>query len=241
MTNTTMQFCEKCRGEIRGEVCPACVKIESGPYLQLDRLDLSKFTPNFSELTLYSMALTVALIFVFYQESRAFVSSMLEKEEAIIFIGYMAVGIFTLCRCVVHAFTRKRKTDLEKRLMLSFALLTNFLAGIHAGAYAWDHTTGPYAIFPALNILNCFILGLLVRLEIITFKNISDENVPLWQAVTSTITVLIVFFVFKVHLERQWYFTLSACVFYATNINRPVIVAIGNLRTLRRPLAKVRS
>lgn len=230
--------CETCGGEMRGEVCSHCIRMGSGADLKW--LDFSRFIPSFSELSLYSMAVAVVLIFIFEKESWAFISDMLDEEGAIIIMGYLAVGVFTLYRCLVHAFTRKRKTDLEKKLMLTFAILTNFLTGVHAGLYVYEHTSGAYAILPVLNILNCMFMVLLYRFEIITIKSISDENVPQWQVVTSTITVLIVFFVFKLYLERQWFFTLAACVFYATNINRPVIFAIERARLIRRVQAFAR-
>jgi hypothetical protein len=180
------------------------------------------------------MALTVALVLIFYKESWKLLSSVLDKEEALLILGYLGVGVLALWLCIYHAFVTKRKSELEKNLMLTFAMLTNFIAGILAGTYAYERTVGVYALFPTINIANCVLLAVFRRFEIITIDNISDENVPLWQVVTSTITVLIVFIIFKAYLDRQWYFTFSACVFYATNINRPVILAMENLRQKKR-------
>lgn len=229
-----IQYCDECKAEIHGDVCPQCIEYEKGWDLPFIRVKLKRFTPNFTELTLYSMALTVALVLIFYKESGKLLSSVLDQEEALFIIGYLGVGVLTLWLCIYHAFVRKRKSELEKNLMLTFAMGTNFIAGILAGTYAYEHTVGVYALFPAINIANCVLLAVFRKFEIITIDNISDENVPLWQVATSTITVLIVFIIFKAYLDRQWYFTFSACVFYATNINRPVILAIENLSRKKR-------
>lgn len=231
MVNTSedMLFCDKCGSEIREEVCPQCFTPEKGLDLPTIRINLKKFTPNYSELSLYSMALTVALVLIFYEESGKLLSSVLEKEEALIILCYFGVGILALWLCIYHAFVRKRKSELEKKLMLSFAALTNCISGILAGGYAYEHAVGFYAIFPAFNIFNSVLLAIFMRFKIITIDNVSDENVPLWQVGISTLTILIVFIIFKAYLDRQWYFTFSACVFYATNINRPVILTIENI------------
>jgi hypothetical protein len=224
-----MQLCNKCGGEIRGEVCPQCLPDEKGGGLPAVRSSLKRFTPNYSELSLYSMALTAALVLVFYKECGEVLSSVLDKEEAFIILVYFGVGLLALFLCIYHAFVKKRKTELEKKLMLSFATLTNLVSGVLAGTHAFEHASGLYAIFPLFNLLNCFMLVLFMKFNIITVDNISDENVPLWQVAVSSVTIIAVFLLFKTYLDRQWYLTLSACIFYATNINRPVIVVLGNL------------
>lgn len=229
-----MQFCEKCGGEIRGEVCPQCLTTENERALPMISINLKRFIPNYSELTLYSMALTIALILFFYKESWALLSSLLDKEEGFLIIGYLGVGVLTLYLCIYHAFVKKRKLDIEKHLMLSFATMTNILSGLLAGMHALEQSAGVYAIFPAINILNSLMLALLMKFDKITIDSISDENVPLWQVAISTITLIIVFLIFKAYLNRQWYLTFSACVFYATNVNRPVILYIGNLGRRKR-------
>jgi ACR3 family arsenite efflux pump ArsB len=225
------QLCSFCGEEIRGEVCTWCQTPAAGWDIPVS---LDRFIPNYSELSLYAMALTVVLTLVFYGEFRELAARLMDKEGAIILVAYFAVACFALCLCIFHVFSPKRKSDFEKRVMLSFAFLTNFLAGMVAGFYGVDHATGFYAIFPVLTILNCIIFALLMKFEVIDIRSISDENTPLWQVATSTATILLVFFIFKSHLGRQWFITLPACVFYATNINRPVIVALERLGMGRR-------
>ncbi len=73
---------------------------------------------------------------------------------------YLYVGLFMLGMflCLYHVFTQRQKTDIEKGIMLLFAITVNAATGIIAGFYMLKESPGWLLVFPAWNIINSILL-----------------------------------------------------------------------------------
>lgn len=130
---------------------------------------------------------------------------------------------------IFHAFSSARKTLIEKKLMLMFAVLTNAFAGVWSATYMLSHAHGWMMIFPAWNIINSIILYTFLREGTIDESSISDDNVDLYELTIGGTIAAVAFLVCDKGLELNWALTLSICLAYATNLNVPVVVLLFRL------------
>ena len=121
-----------------------------------------------------------------------------------------------------HAFTDRPKTLLEKKLMIFFAVIVNAFSGIWAGAYFLQGSEGWLVLFPALNIVNGWILLGMLRGGAIDERNISDENVSRGEVALASVALVSLFVVCRYVLDVVWAQTFSICVVYATNLSGPI-------------------
>jgi len=122
--------------------------------------------------------------------------------------------------CLYHVFTSREKTDVEKLLMILFAVLVNGGTAILAGTYMLKHTVGWLVIFPAWNIINGTLLLSMVRFGIINEECISDREATLVQIILGLIAVLVILILCNYVFKLYWAITFSICIVYTTSFDR---------------------
>jgi hypothetical protein len=181
---------------------------------------LGFLVPNYDELTLFLTAATFIFLFFTNITLQNDVSSFLSRLDIwrrYIYIILFMAGMFM---CLYHVFTPRKKTDVEKAIMLLFAVTINAVTGIIAGAYMIKESPGWLLVFPIWNIANGALMVLMQYVNIFDVDCIADRNATARQTVLGLISVLILFifcnFVFRLH----WAITFSICIVYAASFDR---------------------
>jgi len=187
--------------------------------------------PQYDEVTLFAMSFSCVLLVVFNFYSVNWGESLeLDRNGTIVYIFMILVFFLGLLLSIYHAFTDRPKSQVEKFLMLFFAVTLNVFSGFCGGVYALSRTDGWFIIFPILNIINALILLFMYRTNIVDEHNIADENASLIQIIFTSIVVVTLFVLCNHMYNLIWIQTLSICVVYATNIGRriePLILQVN--------------
>jgi hypothetical protein len=179
------------------------------------------FIPVYDELSLFLMAITLILLCVanasfqeqIYKWSGEFHDGRVFVAAAILLSG-MGLSIY-------HVFTTREKTDIEKWIMLLFAVFTNVGTGIISGWIVLTSSIRDWQIiFPIWNVINSILLVVMLRYRIVDEECISDRDASLKEVVIGLIAVLAIFifcnYVFKLH----WAVTFSICIIYTTCLDK---------------------
>jgi len=189
------------------------------------------FIPDYDELTLYSMSYTCMLLFLVNNPPHNwdFSNMSIQSENfllVLLFLLFMA-GMFL---SFYHAFTNRKKTLIEKKLMVLFAALLCGFSGIWGGTYMLVHSPDWITVFPLWNIISGWILLGALRGGGLSEENISDKNVQILQVVSSTVIVSFVFFSCYLGFKLNWATTFSICIAWVTTFNS----SVNNLITRER-------
>jgi hypothetical protein len=179
------------------------------------------FIPVYDELSLFLMTITLILLAVAntpFQEQLRPWSQRLTDGRVLIVAPILLAG---MCLSIYHVFTKRPKSDIEKSLMLLFAVLINAGTGIIS---CWIILTSSIRdwqiIFPIWNVINSALLIVMLRYRIIDEECISDRDASPKEVVIGLIMVLAIFilcdYVFKLH----WAITFSICIVYTTSFDR---------------------
>jgi len=182
----------------------------------------SLLLPQFDEGSLFTMSYLCILLFAVNSSPTEWNLNDLRFNEdslkgILILIPFLS-GMFL---CIYHAFSDRRKTNLEKKLMMIFAAFINGFAGIWAGTYLLVHEIYSwYGIFPIWNIITGYILLASIRTTDIEEDIISDENIGLGQLLITTLFTTVLFVMCFHVWNINWAATFSIC-----------IAAVGSLNT----------
>lgn len=188
------------------------------------------FIPDYDELTLYSMSYICILLFLVNTPQNWNLASVSFQSESIPLALLFLLFVTGMFLSFYHAFSNRKKTLIEKKIMVLFAALLSGFSGIWGGTYMLVHSPGWLTIFPIWNIINGWILLTALRGGSLSENNISDRNVELSQVISSTIIVSIVFFSGYLWLKLNWAVTFSICIIWVTTLNN----SISSLTTKER-------
>ncbi len=187
--------------------------------------------PQYDEVTLFAMSYTCVLLFVFNFHSVNWGETLeLDRDGAVVYIFMILVFFLGLLLSMYHAFTDRPKSQVEKFLMLFFAVTLNGFSGFCGGVYALSRTDSWFIIFPVLNIVNALVLLFMFKTHIVDENNIEDDNASLIQIIFTAIVVVTLFVVCNYIYKLIWIETLSVCIVYATNLGRriqPLILRVN--------------
>jgi DNA-directed RNA polymerase subunit RPC12/RpoP len=205
---------------------PSVITEEFPPPDSLDNLTdlyeekLGFLIPNYDELSLFLMS---AVFLILY-----FTSSKLQ-DDIITFLmrldilrRYLYVGLFMLgmSLCLYHVFTPRQKTEIEKNIMLLFAITINAATGIIAGLYMLKDCPGWLLIFPAWNIINSALLIIMQYVNLFDETQISDRDATITQVIIGLAAILIIFYICNNVFNLHWAITYSICIIYTTSFDR---------------------
>jgi len=181
------------------------------------------FAPTYTERGLFLMALSFALLILFNAELKIRIMNILRHviethdRNALWTVVVSVIFMFGFILSIYHAFSSSPKSDIEKTIMLVFALGINGITGVIAGIRIFNNYHGLLIVFPALNILSSVVLLYLIGLADTTI--ICDEDVSLWELLIGSIIVFTTFYFCQFRFELHWSATFSICVAYAMIAN----------------------
>lgn len=178
------------------------------------------FIPDYDELTLYSMSYICFLFLLlnYHNLSFGFDDFAFDYESIMITVLFL-MFLSGMLLSFYHAFTRRQKTLLEKKLMIIFAGILCGFAGIWGGTFVLLNSQGVLVVFPIWNIINGFMLLIALRGGALSEENVRDENVGFGEVMSGTIIVSFVFLVCYHFFDLNWATTFSICIAWVTTMN----------------------
>jgi len=179
------------------------------------------FVPHYDELSLFTMGFVCILLILASNPPHKwniqnFTLSSDGFGSLLIFLPLLA----GMCLCLFHAFSERKKSSFEKKLMIFFAAIINGFSGIWSGTYILVHSSGwGLSIFPIWNIISGYILLSMLRVSGIEEGCIGDENVPLVQALVGVIIIFGLFYICHIIFNLNWAATFSICIGWSTSIH----------------------
>jgi DNA-directed RNA polymerase subunit RPC12/RpoP len=176
--------------------------------------------PNYDELSLFLMAAVFVILY--------FTSSKLQDDiiaftmRLDVWRRYIYIALFMLAMflCLYHVFTPRKKKDVEKGIMLLFAITVNAATGLIAGFYMLKECPGWLLVFPVWNIINSVLLIIMQYVNLFDENQISDRDATIPQVIIGLATVLIIFFLCNNTFKLHWAITYSICIIYTTSFDR---------------------
>lgn len=182
-----------------------------------------RFIPQYNELSLYLMSAAFLLLWIFDPSLQKILGRVfLLEDPRLIIVFVLFVGGLGLS--LINVFFARKTSDIEKFLMLFFAVIVNAVTGILAGLHILQSedvinqtslVQGILLIFPVWNILSSGYTLFLFRLRIINESAISDELATLPQFFLGTGVLIILFLLCQFVFQLYWPITFSICVAYA--------------------------
>jgi hypothetical protein len=187
--------------------------------------------PRYDEISLFTMSVAFILLYLTDEELRIDAYKFVYTDIDIRGYFFIFIVFSGMVLSLIHIILKREKTDIEKTLMLIFAIMVNGLSGIAAGSYMLKNAHGVLMIFPIWNIINGVLLLLMFRLNFIDESCIVGENTPIFKTIVGSIAVFSAFYVCQYMFELYWAVTFSICVAYATNLSGLVQRSICGLRS----------
>jgi DNA-directed RNA polymerase subunit RPC12/RpoP len=193
--------------------------------VNLCKEEFSFLIPTYDELSLFLISVTMIIFYLANSRMRNQINTFFAKAADIgawgLFVPLVLL-LATIGLCIYHAFATREKTMFEKRVMMGFAVLTNFIAGTIAAVYALKGTVASnwLLVFPIWNIINGVLMLLMVSLGIIDEECISDRDANTTEVIIGLIAVLIIFALCNYAFKLHWAITFSICIIYTTSFDR---------------------
>lgn len=199
--------------------------IEDDPTVGDEQASLSRqlhtwFAPRYDELTLLTMSTTFLWLLFVDPDVRDFaIRFAFQDKNAASFLMYSAyLGGAILA--FLHAFSRRSQSELERELVLAFAV------GMHVTA-AWNLSLATEPEPGLLNIVlwvwnfaSGLILLLLYRFRIVNASAIADGDADTWQSLAALLVTLGLVTVGSKILDLHWATTLSVCIGVSSTLSR---------------------
>ncbi len=184
--------------------------------------------PEYDEVILCVMSLMFIVMFLASPMQDVIISSLRSPESnaVIVFLS----PFFFICAIFIsifNAFSTRKKSSIEKWVMLMFAICISAGTGILAGREIMKNTTNWLIIFPMWNIAYGFFLLTLLRLGLLDEDCIVDSNATRLQAEFGIFTALVIFAICHYGFGLHWAVTYSICIVYTTSIDRAARSVFG--------------
>jgi len=176
--------------------------------------------PNYDELSLFLMAAAFILLYFTNSKMQTDIRGFLTGLDIWRRYIYITLFLVAMLLCIYHVFTSRKKTDLEKGIMMLFAVTINAATSIIAGIHMIKGSPSWLLIFPIWNIINGVLLVLMLRFNIIDENCISDRDATITQAIFGLASVFIIFILCSYVFDLYWAITFSICIVYTTSFDR---------------------
>lgn len=180
--------------------------------------------PRYDEVTLFVMSVSFVLLLVTDVTLRSAASAVIGEIEDVRELIVPALFLGGLGFSVYQAFANRRKTDLEKTVMLVFAVGLHFGSSLVASAHLLENPSGRvHWVFPVWNVVSWMLLVLLWRFDLLdATDSIGQDDAGLYQILVAFVLTfgLIVFGQYGAHYH--WTMTLSMTVALASSVGRGI-------------------
>jgi hypothetical protein len=176
--------------------------------------------PNYDKLSLFLMAVVFVVLYFANGKMQEDITRFLMRLD--IWRRYIYIGLFMLAMllCLYNVFTSRKKTDIEKSIMLVFAITINAATGVIAGLYMLKECPGWLLVFPVWNILNSAIIILMQYIDFFDESQISDRDATKTEVIIGLVAILIIFYICNNVFKLHWAITYSICIIYTTSFDR---------------------
>ena len=176
--------------------------------------------PNYDELSLFLMAVVFVILYFTNSRLQVDITAFLMRLDVWRRYIYIALFMLAMSLCLYHVFTLRKKTDIEKGIMLLFAITVNAATGFIAGFYMLKECPGWLLVFPVWNIINSVLLIIMQYVNLFDENQISDRDATIPQVILGLAAVLIIFFLCNNTFKLHWAITYSICIIYTTSFDR---------------------
>ena len=176
--------------------------------------------PNYDKLSLFLMAVVFIVLYFASGKMQEDITRFLMRLD--IWRRYIYIGLFMLAMllCLYNVFASRKKTDIEKSIMLVFAITINAATGVIAGLYMLKECPGWLLVFPVWNILNSAIIIIMQYIDLFDESQISDRDATKTQVIIGLVAILIIFYICNNVFKLHWAITYSICIIYTTSFDR---------------------
>ena len=144
------------------------------------------------------------------------------EYESIVLILLFVLLLSGMILSFYHAFSTRRKTLIEKKLMIIFAGILCGFSGIWGGTFMLLNSPTILTVFPIWNIFCGWVLLGALRVGELSEKHIRDENLKLNEVISATVILSIVFSLCYLIFKLNWATTFSICITWVTTVNKRV-------------------
>jgi hypothetical protein len=188
--------------------------------------------PRYDELTLFIMSFSALVVFGLNKTLQSdFFQYVLRAQD--IRITYLLFPLFIagLALSLAHAMVPRKKSELERELMLFFAVFLQAPTGIVAGFVILQDSAGFFILFPVWNILSGIALLFFLRSDIINTSSITDGTHCRTQVAIAAIAVIAIILVCHYFLTLHWAITLSISIAVASSLSEAIDLMISPAKT----------
>jgi DNA-directed RNA polymerase subunit RPC12/RpoP len=207
--------------------------------MELYREKAGWLIPTYDGLSLFLMAVTWIVLYLINNHLRQRIHTFLYEANdwrvsvlALTIPAILILGIY-------QVFTKRKKSEAERTIMLWFAITTNILTGIIAGIYLLKTTELSnlqfiklQLIFPVWNIVNAGLLYLMLEFDIINENCIIDREAKPAQIMLSLAAVIIIASICNYVFKFHWSITFSICIIWTTSFDRALQSVFGGLSNI---------
>jgi len=185
--------------------------------------------PDYDELTLFLHSMVTIIFVISSSGSLVFLVQLMFRQDSFfhvvlsIFILIVVLAIIILP--IYHAFSKRKKRKWEKKIMLYAVVLMDYLVAWNVYVHLKGLLSGWELAFPLINAVQASLVILGLWFGFFTYEKVRDEDPESAEIIISSIMVILFFIIFHFILHQYWAVTFSVCIFYATIVNKIIIVA----------------
>ncbi|HOX21773.1 MAG TPA: hypothetical protein PKZ02_02255 [Candidatus Paceibacterota bacterium] len=183
------------------------------------------FVPDFSRAYLYLLSLTL-LVFLLFNDNFTIVFGFLAMYWPLLIIIEIC-GILA----IYSAFTDRPMGNTLKGMMLSYVIFFNIVIAVASFFSVFSFADffqdslpasrlNLSLIFPAVNVLDAFLLFFLFKGNVLTEKSIKDDKIGIVDLIAGSVAIALIYIVGIQYLKLGWPIVFSMCVFYSGHISK---------------------
>jgi len=190
--------------------------------------------PDYDELTLFLHSMVTIIFVISSSGSLVFLVQLMFRQDSFfhvvlsIFILIVVLAIIILP--IYHAFSKRKKRKWEKKIMLYAVVLMDYLVAWNVYVHLKGLLSGWELAFPLINAVQASLVILGLWFGFFTYEKVRDEDPESAEIIISSIMVILFFIIFHFILHQYWAVTFSVCIFYATIVNKIIIMAYRALK-----------
>lgn len=177
--------------------------------------------PCYDDLTLFTFSVTFLLLLALNVDLREDITKLLifaQHRDPRAF-GIPAIIVAGMALSFVNIFIEREKTNLEKYILLYFAIVLTAGTSAYAGYIMFNDKARWLMLFPFLNFANAGLLIILLRVRLIDIDCITDDHANLYETAFSLLAILVLVLICRYLFKLHWVYTYSIAVCYTTSLH----------------------
>jgi len=206
--------------EIESESSKNSSEKEKPDKKSIGRKIIDWLSPKYDEVTLFIMSCTVIGLTIIDIEFRSLIVNIMivDQQPELFITAFLFLAGFILA--LVQNFIDHEKTEVERWLMLFFAIMVQAASGFFAAIYLLENSTSNfYWVFPTWNFLYSFILLLFFRLGVIDIDRIIYKGTNRLQLLLSGLVVISFILFAHYIINYHWSIIISISIALAGSLS----------------------